>query len=217
MKRSLCLVSIVTCVALMFGMIGCGKSSTGLQGYEKYLAVIGETKADALQKLKLQESDLTEAIPNSYAYQVPGTFAFSGYQFKLELLLDRIFDRIYGFTYSTTVEDLSGLTAMREKLIELYGEPSDSNFTEDLLNQMITDKEGSVGNVWSMYRFTEEHHPEYAKCLDQMNEAYGLDQVYAWNLTLQAICGEDGTYRITMAFSVGRDLSQQWQPGQSRE
>ena len=211
--RILC---VVICLAVLLGLTGCGKKSSYPQGYEEYLAVVGETKADALNKLKLQESDLTEVMPNSYAYQVPGVFAFGGYQFKLEILLDRIFDRIYGFTYSMTVEDLSGLTAMREKLIELYGEPADNNFTQELLDKLIADKEGAVGNTWSMYRFTEEHHPEYAKCLERMNEAYGLNQVYAWNLVMEARCNDDGKFLIKMTFSVGPDYTASWQPGQPR-
>ena len=211
--RILC---VVICLAVLSGLTGCGKTSSYPQGYEEYLAVVGETKADALNKLKLQESDLTEVIPNSYAYQVPGVFAFGGYQFELEILLDRIFDRIYGFTYSMTVEDLSGLTAMREKLIELYGEPADNNFTQELLDKLIADKEGAVGNTWSMYRFTEEHHPEYAKCLERMNEAYGINQVYAWNLVMEARCNDDGKFLIKMTFSVGPDYTASWQPGQPR-
>ena len=210
------LLCVILCLAMVLSFAGCGKKSPYPEGYDEFKAIIGETKADALNKLKLQESDLTETIPNTYAYQVPGTFAFSGYQFELEILLDRIFDRIYGFTYSTTVDDLSGLTAMREKLIELYGEPADNNFTEQLLQSLMENKSGAVGNTWSMYRFTEEHHPEYAKCLERMNEAYGITQVYVWNLVMEARCNEDGKFLIKMTFSVGPDYTASWQPGQDR-
>ena len=221
MKNILRMFCLLICVAMILPLVGCAEESPYPEGYEKYKAVVGDLIPDALKKLKLKESDLREPIPNIYMYQVPGTYSFCGYEFDLYLEEHRGYDRISGFVYWAYVDDISGVVALREKLIELYGEPVDYQFTEEGLQTLIQEKQGAVGNSWSMYRFTEEHHPEYAKCLDEYveryNKKYGLPIAMAWNLTFSVRYDDTcDQYKIEMQFGVGRDLTPSWQAGEDR-
>lgn len=221
MKMVLKMVCLLLCMALALSLVGCSEESPYPEGYEKYKAIIGETKADALKQLKLKETELTQVFPNDdTTYHVPGTFSFCDYDFGLIMGLERACDRVSSFTYWTLVDDLSGYKAMREKLIELYGAPIQLHYTDEMFDALANRKEGTVADTWSMYRFTEEHHPEFAKYLEEVKKVYEekfrREVNFSWNLVLQARVHEDGRFLITMIFSVGQDYTPSWQPGQDR-
>ena len=212
------LLCVILCLAMVLSFAGCGNNSTYPEGYEKHKAIIGETKADAIKKLKLQESDLKEVISDTY--QIPGTFSFCGYDFEMVLLLDKASGRIFGFTYWVVVDDLSGFVALREKLMELYGKPDQVSFSEEEFEKVVHKRKGAVGDLWSLYPFTEEHHAEYARILEEYKERLPESPVragdYTWNLALTGTTHLDEKYIIIMDFSVGADYTQPWRPGQDR-
>ena len=215
MKYIFRLVCLLICLSMVLGLVGCAKESPYPEGYEKYKAIIGETREDAFKKLKMQESDFT--VITTDMLQAPGTYSFCGYDFELYLKMDRTCDRVYGFEYSVFVDDLSGLPTMREKLLEIYGVPTHANFSEESLDRVITKKKGAVGDTWSLYPFTEEIHPEYAKIVEEFNQKRGYDVNLAWNFSMAAGYREDvGRFRIVMDCQVGQDWTPSWQPGQDR-
>ena len=162
------LICVILCLVMILSFAGCGKKSAYPEGHDEFKAIIGETKADALKQLKLQESDLTELAP--FVYQVPGNYSFCDYTFQSALMLDAVADRIYGFIYYVPVDDLSGLVPMRDKLIELFGQPNDYVFTQEDIEKGKNGESIGIGNTWSIHSFTREHHPEYAEYIEAYME-----------------------------------------------
>ena len=208
------LICVILCLVMILSFAGCGKKSAYPEGHDEFKAIIGETKADALKQLKLQESDLTELAP--FVYQVPGNYSFCDYTFQSALMLDAVADRIYGFIYYVPVDDLSGLVPMRDKLIELFGQPNDYVFTQEDIEKGKNGESIGIGNTWSIHSFTREHHPEYAEYIEAYMEKSPSKCGYAWGLSMELRHSDQGQRYVVLTFQVGPDLSQPWEPGQDR-
>ena len=215
MKYIFRLVCLLICLSMVLGLVGCAKESPYPPGYEQYLEVIGETKEDVFKKLKMQESDFTEITKDML--QAPGVYSFCGYDFELYLKFDRATDRLYGFKYSVFVDDLSGLPAMREKLLEIYGDPSHAGFSEDYFERLMTKKKGNVADNWSLFPFTEEIHPELAKIVKESYDKRGYGWTPAWNFNWAARYREDaGKFSIIMDCAVGPDQTIHWEASEDQ-
>ena len=215
MNNTVRVICLLVWLAMVLGMTACAKESPYPPGYEQYLEVIGETKEDVFKKLKMKESDFTELTEDML--QAPGVYSFCGYDFELYLKFDRATDRFYGFRYSVFVDDLSGLPAMREKLLEIYGDPSQAGFSEDYFERLMTKKKGKVADNWSLFPFTEEVHPEFAKIMKEGYDKLGHGWTPAWNFNWGASYREDmGKFTISMDCVVGPDQTPSWQAGADR-
>ena len=215
MKYILRMVSLLICMAMALGLAGCSKESPYPEGYEKYKAVIGDTREESLKKLKLNESDLLAETQNSYL--LPTVVEFCGYKFEVRLYYDRISDRLFSVQYQTFTDEISGVPVLYDKMIELFGTPGNTGFEEQYFTRLAEKKKGSLSAGWSMYRFTEEHHPEFAKYLEEINTARDRNFTWAWNANLSCNYRTDlEKYSILMSFRVGENQSPSWRPGQER-
>ena len=209
------ILSVVVCLAVLLGLSGCAKESEYPQGYEQFKAVVGDTREESLRKLKMEVADLTDE--DQYTYLLPGTYEFCGYAFEVRLVYDSLLDRLTKIKYSILVDDISGVPALKEKMIGLYGTPGNDSFQEEYVNRLAEKKKGTVTMAWSMYRFTEEHHPEFVRCLKKYAENGSKQMDYFWNAALGCNYSEDlEKYNILMMFYLGPDNTTSWQPGQPR-
>ena len=218
MKNILRMFCLLICMALMLGQAGCADKTSYPKDYDTYFGILGETKADALKALKLQETELVEfRVPNSFEYVIPKTVTFGGFDFEIHLHVDPAFDRICGFKYYARTDDISALWELYEKLVEKYGAPGSEKFTQQLVELLANEKRGSVGSTWSLCRFTEDIHLEYYRCLEQFKETNDFSETIAWNLDLTSRYDEEAEkFEVELDFKVGRVYGADWQAGADR-
>ena len=108
MKNFRVIISVLIVGMLLFSLIGCGTSGTSNAppGYKDFASVICMPKEEALQKLNLSESDLSETTSRSY-YDTGRTQKICGVDFEYQVAfwpIDGV-DRLYRIQYRVILDD----------------------------------------------------------------------------------------------------------------
>ena len=207
------IILILFLVMLLF--FGCadseGKSSLGkhLPEYEKLTALIGGTKAEALEALNLQEKDLTKFV--EYDYSLPMEVEYGGV--KLQPGIEFIYgdeNSLNGIHYRAAYKGnpeqaAKDMVAVSAQLKKLLGSPDYdahrgviSDFNEEDLRKALDEKRLSNEDYWDITDIAPDNVKEYMKNLSEQSwwgEVYnGKEARYFLLLEIDYIESTDTAY-----------------------
>lgn len=233
MKTLRCMFACLLLAAFL--LTGCGQTVektnadtenkqpvTSTEKYPKYYAMlsglIGKTKAEVLDELDLQESDLEETAPSTDIYYTPMTVQFQGVSFRLVLGFLLGTDTFNSFNYWAAYENDPENAARDAQTIAAYiaevmDEPDGTGKTpiqditkENMLEAFTGNKSMTAGYYWKLTEETTQAHKDYIAALEAQSNLLPTGGAYCLEVIINYI-KDTNTAHIKLDFGITHDRS----------